>query len=86
MDWLLVVLLAVQRPDGSEQTVTRREAVRSELACHTAILRHLDTRGQRVVEAECVDRRGARSTRTGAAGAAAPVRVAGDADGLATTR
>jgi Ser/Thr protein kinase RdoA (MazF antagonist) len=58
MDWLLVVLLTVQRPDGTEQTVVRREAVRSELACHTAIMRHLDTRGQRVKEAECIPRRG----------------------------
>lgn len=81
MDWLLVVLLAVQRPDGTEQTVSRREAVRSELACHTAILRHLDTRGQRVVEAECIDRRGGRGER-----AATGVRVAADADATARPR
>ncbi len=71
---MLVVLLAVQRPDGSEQAVTRREPVRSEMACHTAIMRHLDTRGQRVVEAECIDRRTARTAP--AAGAAPSVRVA----------
>lgn len=75
MDWMLVVMLAMQRPDGSEQTVTRRESVRSEIACHTAIMRHLDTRGQRVVEAECIDRRGPRAAPAAAGGS---MRVAVD--------
>jgi hypothetical protein len=65
MDWLLVVLLAVQSPNGL-QTVERREAVRSELACHTAIMRHMDTKGQQVVEAECLRGGSARVMRSDA--------------------
>jgi hypothetical protein len=63
MDWLLVVLLAVQSPGGSVQTVEKRETVRSELACHTAIMRHMETKGQQVIEAECQRARLARSLR-----------------------
>ncbi len=60
MDWLLVVLLMVARPDGSEVSVSHREAVRSEIACRTAIMKQLDIKGQRVVEAECIHNKTAR--------------------------
>jgi hypothetical protein len=60
MDWMLVILLAVQGAHGAEQHIERREAVRSELACHTAIMRHLDAKGHRVLEAECLNPRAAR--------------------------
>jgi hypothetical protein len=66
MDWLLVVLLVVQGPAGSQQTVEKREVMRSELACHTAIMRHLDTKGQRVLEAECLRARSARAVKISA--------------------
>jgi hypothetical protein len=69
MDWMLVILLAVQGANGGEQQVERREAVRSELACHTAIMRHMDNKRARVLEAECLNPRAARqrlSSRPGA--------------------